>query len=188
MPDNSESVPSTHSFLALVFVSTLFAGYIILPAAFPQPRTKDEYTGCIEYPEYWDCPGDYVDTEPEIIQLPLLLYLSALACSTGVLGCLCLWWKYQRNYKWLMKRTLMPALCNSCAGLWSALVIANDAEKRGYSRTMRVAMVAPSAGSVVAAGLGLGYYAVMSWLSKRGQDVKPAALERGKKNRQDEDS
>ncbi|RYN24373.1 hypothetical protein AA0119_g3802 [Alternaria tenuissima] len=53
---------------------------------------------------------------------------------------------------------------------------------------MRVAMVAPSAGSVVAAGLGLGYYAVMSWLSKRGQDVKPAALERGKKNRQDEDS
>ena len=82
----------------------------------------------------------------------------------------------------------MPALCNSCAGLWSALVIANDAEKRGYSRTMRVAMVAPSAGSVVAAGLGLGYYAVMSLFSKRGQDVKPAALERGKKNRQDEDS
>jgi hypothetical protein len=185
MPANSETIPSTHSFLAQASVCVLFTGYILLPAAFPEPSTNDEYTGCTEYPDYWDCSENYADAYPETMEFSPFLYLSALARSTGILGCLCLWWKHQRNYEWLMKRIFLPALCHSVAGLCSTLVIANAAHFEQYSRTMKIAMVAPSAGSMAAAGVGLGYYAVMSWLSKREQEVKPMTLEKGKETGQD---
>jgi hypothetical protein len=188
MPPSSDIVPSTHSFFALVSVNVLFIGFILLPAIFPQPNTNDEYTGCIEYAEYWDCSENYAEPHPETIHLPPFFYLSALACSTGILGCLCLWWKHQKNYEWLIKRIFLPALCNSVAGLLSTLVIANAAEEDQYSRAMRVAMVAPSAGSVVAAAVGLGYYAVMLWLVKREHEGKPVVLEKGKQKRQNADS
>jgi hypothetical protein len=51
-----------------------------------------------------------------------LLYVAGFACGIGVLGCTALWWKWRKNYVWVINRIFLPALMNSVAGLISTLV------------------------------------------------------------------
>lgn len=51
-----------------------------------------------------------------------LLYVAAFACGIGVLGCVWLWWKWKKNYVWVINRIFLPSLMNSIAGLISTLV------------------------------------------------------------------
>ncbi|KAH6878057.1 hypothetical protein BKA58DRAFT_88081 [Alternaria rosae] len=182
----NDSVSYTDRLLAQIFSwSTLF-GYLLYPSFFPQLNTIDEYAGCVECKEYWDC-SDVYDTPPSTaIQISDSFYLCALACCIGLLGWLYLWWKYQRNHQWLLNWVFYPAFVNSLAGVGMAVSKVVCAPEGQYSVILKVAMVAPSAASAVAAVLALWYYGAMFRIVKRKEDVEPAALEKEKER--DEES
>ncbi|KAI4945439.1 hypothetical protein J4E86_009326 [Alternaria arbusti] len=51
----NDSVSYTDRVLAQIFSWCTLLGYILLPSFFPQLNSVDEYAGCIECEEYWDC-------------------------------------------------------------------------------------------------------------------------------------
>jgi hypothetical protein len=174
----NDSVSHTDSILTHIFSWTLLFGYILYPSYFPQINTRDEYAGCIEYEEYWDCPEVYDDPPLSTIQISPQFYACALACCIGLLGWLYLWWKYQRNHQWLINWIFYPALANSLAGVWSSISKVVTAPEGQYSMALEVAMVAPSVGSAIVVGLGLWYHVVVFGKRKREQEVAPVALEK----------
>ena len=82
----NDSVSYTDRLLAQIFSYSTLLGYILLPSFFPQLNIVDEYAGCIEYEEYWDCSEVYDDPPPTAIQISGSFYLCALACCIGLLG------------------------------------------------------------------------------------------------------
>jgi len=175
-------ISRTDRLLAQIFSYATLLGYILLPSYFPllQHSTIDEYAGCVECEEYWDCSEVYDDPPPTAIQISGSFYLCALACCTGLLGYLYLWQKYQRNVQWLINWVFFPAFVNSLAGIGMGVSKVVGAPEGQYSAVLKVAMVAPSGVSAVAAVLALWYYGGMFRAAKRKEDVEPVAVEKEK--------
>lgn len=108
-----DTVSPLHNILASLFVWILLAGYIVFPATFNSLQ-KSSF-------------DDKADTKLKAEALKTarnlpLLYVAAVACGVGIVGCLWLWWMHRKNYVWVINRILLPALLNSVAGLVSTLV------------------------------------------------------------------
>lgn len=108
-----DTVPPLHNILASASVWILLAGYIVFPATFNSLQ-KSSF-------------GDESDSRLEAQALKTarnvpLLYVAAVACGVGMLGCVWLWWVHRRNYVWVINRIFLPCLMNSVAGLVSTLV------------------------------------------------------------------
>lgn len=108
-----DAVSNFHNILASLFVWTLLAGYIVFPATF----------NSLQKPSY----DDKADTKLKAQALATarnlpLLYVAAVACGIGIVGCMWLWWKHRGNYVWVINRIFLPILLNSVAGLVSTLV------------------------------------------------------------------
>jgi len=176
----NDSVSYTDRLLAQIFSWCTLLGYILLPSFFPQLNTIDEYAGCIEYEEYWDCPEVYDDLPPTATHVSNSFYFCALACCVGLLGWLYLWWKYQRKVQWLINWVFFPAFVNSLGGIGMAVSKVVSAPEGQYSVVLKVAMVVPSALSAMAAVLALWYHGGMFRAAKRKEDVDPVALEKEK--------
>lgn len=108
-----DTVSPLHNILASLFVWILLAGYIVFPATFTSLQ-KTAY----------DAKANTA-LKAEALRtarnLPLL-YVAAVACGVGIVGCLWLWWMHRGNYVWVINRIFLPALLNSVAGLVSTLV------------------------------------------------------------------
>lgn len=108
-----DAVSPLHNILASLFVWILLAGYIVFPATFTSLQ-KSSY-------------DDKADTTLKAHALATarnlpLLYVAAVACGIGILGCVWLWWVHRSNYVWVINRIFLPSLLNSVAGLVSTLV------------------------------------------------------------------
>lgn len=108
-----DQVSPLHNILASLFVWILLAGYIVFPATFNSLQKSS-----------LDAKAD-TRLKSEALKtarnLPLL-YVAAVACGIGIVGCLWLWWKHRKNYVWVINRIFLPSLLNSVAGLVSTLV------------------------------------------------------------------
>ncbi|KAH8702896.1 hypothetical protein GQ44DRAFT_558279, partial [Phaeosphaeriaceae sp. PMI808] len=108
-----DAVPQTHNIVAALSVWILLAGYIVFPATF----TK------IQGPAYDDKAHTQLEKAAlNTVRNVPLLYIAAVACGLGVLGCVWMWWVHRRNYVWVVNRIFMPATANSVAGLISTIV------------------------------------------------------------------
>ncbi|KAF3008404.1 hypothetical protein E8E13_001331 [Curvularia kusanoi] len=165
-----DHVSPLHNILASAFVWILLAGYIVFPATFNSLQ-KESY-------------DDKANTrlKAEVLatarNVPLL-YVAAVACGVGVLGCIWLWWKHRANYVWVINRIFLPSLLNSIAGLVSTLVNVYSAQDGQYSVTAKVTIVVTAACSVVTAALFLLYNTVMLRIVKRKHEKEIKAAERG---------
>lgn len=115
-----DQVSPFHNILASCFVWILLAGYIVFPATFTSLQ-KSAF-------------DDKADTRLKSQVLATarnipLLYVAAVACGVGVLGCVWLWWKHRGNYVWVVNRIFLPSLMNSVAGLVSTLVNVYSAQE-----------------------------------------------------------
>lgn len=108
-----DQVSPFHNILASLFVWVLLAGYIVFPVTFNslQKSSFDEKADTALKAE----------ALARARNIPLL-YVAAVSCGIGVIGCLWLWWKHRSNYVWVINRIFLPSLLNSVAGLVSTLV------------------------------------------------------------------
>lgn len=108
-----DQISPFHNLLASLFVWVLLAGYIVFPATFNslQKSSLDEKADT----------ALKAQALARARNIPLL-YVAAVACGIGVVGCLWLWWKHRSNYVWVINRIFLPSLLNSVAGLVSTLV------------------------------------------------------------------
>lgn len=119
-----DQVSPLHNILASLFVWILLAGYIVFPATFNSLQKSS-----------LDAKAD-TRLKSEALKtarnLPLL-YVAAVACGIGIIGCLWLWWKHRKNYVWVINRIFLPSLLNSVAGLVSTLVNVYSAQDGKHS-------------------------------------------------------
>jgi hypothetical protein len=121
-----DTVSPLHNVLASLFVWILLAGYVVFPATFNSLQ-KSSYDAKAN-------TALKAEALKTARNLPLL-YVAAVACGVGIVGCLWLWWKHRGNYVWVVNRIFLPSLLNSVAGLVSTLVnvySAQDGELRRY--------------------------------------------------------
>ncbi|KAF1995467.1 hypothetical protein P154DRAFT_474211 [Amniculicola lignicola CBS 123094] len=154
-----DTVPKLHNFLASFFTWILLAGYIVFPATFNKFQ-KDKST------EEKGWKGEALKT---VKNVPLL-YIAIFACAIGGIGCLWLWWRWRKNYVWVINRIFLPALMNSIAGLISTLVNVYSTQDGQYSVTAKSTIIVTSGFSVVAAALFLIYNSIMLMLVKKRHD------------------
>ncbi|KAF2270194.1 hypothetical protein CC78DRAFT_574323 [Lojkania enalia] len=164
-----DTVPRLHNILASFFTWILLAGYIVFPATFNKIQEDSSL-------------DDAADSRLKAQALATvrntpLLYVAAFACGIGVLGCLWLWWKWRKNYIWVINRIFLPALMNSIAGLISTLVNIYSAQDGQYSVTAKVTIIVTAVCSVVTAALFLLYNSVMLELVKRKHARETRAVE-----------
>jgi hypothetical protein len=118
-----DAVKPLHNILASLFVWVLLAGYIVFPATF----------NSLQKPSYDDKANTRLKAQALATARNLpLLYVAAVACGIGIVGCLWLWWKHRSNYVWVINRIFLPSLLNSVAGLVSTLVNVYSAQDGEY--------------------------------------------------------
>lgn len=87
-----DRIPRLHNILASFFTWILLAGYIVFPATF---------TSLSDNTRLQDHSQDANAIEKKILEgvrnAPLL-YVAAVCCGVGCLGCIWLWWKWRKNY------------------------------------------------------------------------------------------
>ncbi|KAF2791199.1 hypothetical protein K505DRAFT_249501 [Melanomma pulvis-pyrius CBS 109.77] len=173
-----DTVPRLHNILASFCTWILLAGYIVFPATF---------TGLKDV-EVNDKSGDVREEVKkkalDTVRNAPLLYVAGFACGIGVLGCVALWWKWRKNYVWVINRIFLPALMNSVAGLISTLVNVYSARDGQYSVTAKVTLIVTGVCSVITALLFLVYNGVMLSLVKRKHAKETKGFERSQSVRE----
>ena len=105
------------------------------------------------------------------------MYVAAIACGFGVLGCIGLWLRHRKNYVWVINRIFLPTFMNSLAGLISTIVNVYSAQSGQYSITARVTLIVTGSCTVVAAGLFLLYNNLALTIIKRRHRRERTAYE-----------
>lgn len=86
-----------------------------------------------------------------------LLVIAALACGIGASGMVWLWWRWRKNYVWLVNRIFLPGSLNSLAGLISTLVNVYTQQDGAWSLTAKVTAIVTGSCMAVTAVLLLLY-------------------------------
>lgn len=102
-----DDIPNLYKVLAAFFTWILLAGFILFPGTFA--TWADKPAGTTEH-----------ELASIINNVPLLV-IAWVCTGIGGLGMLWLWWRWRKNYVWIVNRIFVPGLLNSLAGLISTL-------------------------------------------------------------------
>lgn len=107
-----DTIPRLHNIYASFFCWILLAGFIVFPATF---------TSLPEFPDN-DDGNQQLNKFVTDVKSIKLLYVASFCSGIGALGMCSLWWRWRRNFVWLLNRIFLPGCLNSLAGLISTLV------------------------------------------------------------------
>jgi len=79
-----------------------------------------------------------------------------------------LWFRWRRNYVWIINRIFLPGALNSLAGIISTIVNVHTAQRGKYSLTAIVSVTVTAVSAVVNGTLWLVY---SNWALKRVQEM-----------------
>ncbi|KAH8587311.1 hypothetical protein B0O99DRAFT_492690, partial [Bisporella sp. PMI_857] len=121
-----DEIPWWHNILASLCTWLLLAGYVVLPGAFTtirNSRVLSEESGAagkavVKAAQTW----------------PVLL-VASICCGIGVSGMGWLWYRWRRNYVWLLNKIIVPGMLNSLAGLTATITNIYTARNKFWSRT-----------------------------------------------------
>ncbi|KAI6130980.1 hypothetical protein EV401DRAFT_1921695 [Pisolithus croceorrhizus] len=102
-----DDIPTVYKVLSAFFTWILLAGFILFPGTFATWADKPPNT-----------------TEHEvaaIINNVPLLVVAWVCTGVGAGGMVWLWWRWRKNYVWIVNKIFVPGLLNSLAGLISTL-------------------------------------------------------------------
>ncbi|PSN58926.1 hypothetical protein BS50DRAFT_448460, partial [Corynespora cassiicola Philippines] len=118
------------------------AGYVVLPTTFTSLQNAhglDKTAG-----------GKMVKDVGRNIRL---LPLASILCCIGTAGTCWLWWKWRRNYIWLMSRIFFPVLSQSLLGLLTTLISVYALQSGYFSLTAKVTTAVTTAFSGIMVAL-----------------------------------
>lgn len=164
-----DSIPKIYNLLAAFSTWILLAGYVLLPGTFtslqniPTPIDPSD-------PEYNpnDPPNAVEVWILERVRNTPLLVIAAICSALGVIGMCGLWFRWRRNYVWIINRIFLPGALNSLAGIISTIVNVHTAQQGKYSLTAIVSVTVTAVSAMVNGTLWLVY---SNWALKRVQEM-----------------
>lgn len=97
-----DRIPRLHNILAASFGWILLAGFLIIPGTFTSFKETEAYENASG-----DDASRLASQILKAIDNVPLLYVSAISSGVGALGCLWLWYRWRRNYVWLINRIFL---------------------------------------------------------------------------------
>ena len=164
-----DSIPKIYNLLAAFSTWILLAGYVLLPGTFTSLQK-------IPTPTDPSDPHYDPDDHPNAVEVWILqrvrntplLFIAAICTAIGILGMCGLWFRWRRNYVWIINRIFLPGALNSLAGIISTIVNVHTAQRGKYSLTAIVSVTVTAVSAVVNGTLWLVY---SNWALKRVQEM-----------------
>ncbi|KAF8427956.1 hypothetical protein EV426DRAFT_589110 [Tirmania nivea] len=164
-----DSIPKIYNLLAAFSTWILLAGYVLLPGTFtslqniPAPVDPSD-------PDYDpnDPPNAVEVWILERVRNTPLLFIATICSALGVIGMCGLWFRWRKNYVWIINRIFLPGALNSLAGIISTIVNVHTAQQGKYSLTAIVSVTVTAVSAAVNGTLWLVY---SNWALKRVQEM-----------------
>jgi hypothetical protein len=93
-----DEIPWWHDILASLCTWLLLAGYVVLPGAFTSIRNSQVLS---------DEAGAAGKAVVKAAQTWPVLLVASICCATGVSGMAWLWYRWKRNYVWLLNKIIV---------------------------------------------------------------------------------
>jgi hypothetical protein len=108
-----DTIPRLHNILASFFTWILLAGFLVFPGTFTSIASLG------------DDPNIHSQAAADILRKVKnvqLLIVAGVCSGIGAAGMIWLWWRWRRNFVWLLNKIFLPGSLNSFAGLISTLI------------------------------------------------------------------
>ncbi|OAX43436.1 hypothetical protein K503DRAFT_681200 [Rhizopogon vinicolor AM-OR11-026] len=139
-----DDIPQWFNMMASFFTWILLAGFLLFPGTFTSLKQQQ-------------ISGAEALVLNVISDVPL--YVIAWLCTgIGAIGMIWLWWRWQKNYVWIVNRIFVPGLLNSLAGIISVLSNIYGVQNGTYSTPGKSAIIVTVAVTVVCGCLVFVYY------------------------------
>ncbi|KAH1863827.1 hypothetical protein KXW65_002879 [Aspergillus fumigatus] len=135
-----------YNFMASLAAWMLLAGYLVIPGTFTSLQKSDTITNKV-------AQNEAEKAVLKTIQNPPLVAIAWVLLSIGVATMSFLFYRWRRNYLWLISRLFIPTLLNTAAGLLTTLINIYTAKNKCWS-IMALLTVAVS-GLLAASSAGL---------------------------------
>ncbi|KAG1733911.1 uncharacterized protein EDB91DRAFT_1057185 [Suillus paluster] len=139
-----DDIPPLFNIMASFFTWILLAGFVLFPGTFTSLQ-QQQLSG----------------VEAQLLNAisNISLYIIAWVCTgIGGVGMIWLWWRWQRNYIWIVNRIFVPGLLNSLAGIISVLSNIYGVQHGTYSIPGESAMIVTAGVAGVCGCLVLVYH------------------------------
>lgn len=134
-----DDIPEMFNMMASFFTWILLAGFVLFPGTFTSLQ-QQQLSG--------------VEAQLLNVVSNIPLFVIAWICTgIGSIGMIWLWWRWQRNYIWIVNRIFVPGLLNSLAGVISVLSNIYGVQHGTYGTTSESAIIVTVAVAVVCACL-----------------------------------
>ncbi|KAF9561691.1 hypothetical protein CPC08DRAFT_635053 [Agrocybe pediades] len=148
-----DDIPALHNIAAQFFTWILLAGFILFPGTFTNLQNDN---GTLP---------DSVRQELLKVVNNLPLFVVAWICTgVGITGMIWLWWRWRKNYIWVLNKIFVPGFLNSLAGLLSTIASILGAQHGDLSTNSKSTLIVTAASTGVL-GILAGFYSL--WLVRR---------------------
>jgi len=147
-----DKIPRMYNILASLFTWSILAGFLVVPGTFTTVKESKAFQEANH-----DDSNAVAHAIAHSIANVGLLWLSGAFCVVGVVGSVWMWFRWYRNYLWLINRIFLPITLNSIAGLVTTLVNVYTAQQGVWSVTARVTAIVTGSCVGVAGFLFLTY-------------------------------
>jgi hypothetical protein len=132
---------------AAFFTWILLAGFVLFPGTFASLKTEN-------------LTGTSAKVLNYVQEVPL--YIIAWICTgIGALGMSWLWYRWHKNYVWIVNRIFIPGLLNSLAGVISTLANVYGVQGGTFSETSKSTIIVTGAIALICAVLFIVYHGIL---------------------------
>ncbi|KAI6044566.1 hypothetical protein EDC04DRAFT_318933 [Pisolithus marmoratus] len=139
-------IPNWYTLIAGFSTWILLAGFVLFPATFASWATRP--TGTAEY-----------EIAALMRDMPLLV-IAWVCTGVGGAGMIWMWWKWRKNYLWVVSRVFVPGLLNSVAGIITTVTSAYETEGNLSGSSVRATIIVTGAVAVICGILVVIYQCV----------------------------
>ncbi|KAF4566278.1 hypothetical protein EYR36_011694 [Pleurotus pulmonarius] len=162
-----DGIPKIHNMMASFFTWILLAGFVLFPGTFSSLQGIQTNLGQTE-----------LQVLNAVQQVPL--FIVAWICSgIGAVGMCYMWWRWMRNYVWLVNHIFLPGCLNALAGIISTLASVFGAQDGRFTTTSTIT-IAVTIVTAVICGILSGVYTFLIARVKRQHDQMVGQQKAGK--------
>lgn len=134
-----DKVPFLHNTAASAACWLLLAGFVVLPGTFSTLSTLDTSSGTLT-----------ATVIHEVQNIPLFV-IAYLLSSIGASGMIWLWWRWRKNYIWLLNRIFTPGALNGLAGVISTVASVFGSQNSVFNASSITTLAVTGAVTVICA-------------------------------------
>ncbi|KAI6032667.1 hypothetical protein F5J12DRAFT_180532 [Pisolithus orientalis] len=161
-------IPNWYTVIAGLSTWMLLAGFVLFPGTFASWATRPTDTAEYEIATF-------------IRNMPLLV-IASVCTGLGSAAMVWLWWRWRRNYIWVVSRVFVPGLLNSVAGVISTVTNAYETQGNLSSSNVRATIVVTGTVAVICGVLVVIYQWVFIRRLRKEHERIEGERDAGKRN------